>query len=69
MAMNSSDVDGNGIPDGIQFGCDEEIIDDNNGQTTIPMAMMEKTMTKEMEGGLRTMFVTTLSRLQVQSSC
>ena len=33
VAMNSSDVDGNGIPDGIQFGCDEEIIDDNNGQT------------------------------------
>ena len=33
MAMNSSDVDGNSIPDGIQFGCDEEIIDDNNGQT------------------------------------
>ena len=33
MAMNSSDVDGNGIPDGIQFGCDEEIIDSNNGQT------------------------------------
>ena len=34
VAMNSSDVDGNGIPDGIQFGCDEEeIIDNNNGQT------------------------------------
>ena len=32
-AMNSSDVDDNGIPDGIQFGCnEEEIDDDNNGQ-------------------------------------
>jgi hypothetical protein len=33
VAMNSSDVDDNGIPDGIQFGCDEEeIIDNNNGE-------------------------------------
>ncbi|MFL2971758.1 MAG: phospholipase D-like domain-containing protein [Candidatus Thalassarchaeaceae archaeon] len=33
VAMNSNDVDDNGIPDGIQFGCDEEeIIDNNNGE-------------------------------------
>ncbi len=32
VAMNSSDVDDNGIPDGIQFGCDEEEIIDNNNE-------------------------------------